>query len=264
MKDMKDLRTVVSRIGALTRSAKTDRDLDDEIASHLEEATDEYVAKGLSREDARLAAMRDFGGIARTKQIHREVRSFTWPDNVRQDLKYTCRRLIKDPAFTLIAVSTLALGIGANTTIFALLDAVLFKPLPVPAPHELVTFYENSPEGTADTSGGTGRYLRFSYPRFERLREAIGSDGSIAAVTRSSTFVIHLPGVAHAQFLAGQLVSGDYFTTLGVSAARGRILSAADVGPDRGRRWRWSATASGSVRSGHQRRQSGRHSSSMA
>jgi predicted permease len=227
------LRVFMKRLTGLLRSRQTEREIDDEIASHLAEATDEYVARGLPRDDARLAAMRDFGGVTRTKQVHREVRAFLWPDNVRQDLKYTFRRLIKDPAFTLITITTLALGIGANTTIFALLDAVVFKPLPVPAPHELVTFYENGPEGTADATGGMGRFLRFSYPRFERLKEALGSDGSIAAVTRSSTVAVRLPGVAQTRFVQGQLVSADYFNTLDVSAARGRVLTADDVRLDR-------------------------------
>ena len=126
-------------------------------------------------------------------------------------------------------MSTLALGIGVNTAIFTLLDAVVFKPLPVPAPHELVALYENGPEGTADVNGGSGPLLRFSYPRFERLRQALGSDGSIAAVTRSSLLVIQLPGVTPGAISSGQLVSGDYFSTLGVSAARGRTLTANDV-----------------------------------
>jgi predicted permease len=139
------------------------------------------------------------------------------------------RSLWKAPGFTLIVVSTLALGIGVTTAIFTLLDAVVFKPLPVRAPQELVALHENGPEGRADVNGGSGNFLRFSYPRFERLRQALGSDGSIAAVTRSSMLVIQLPGVTQAQFLQGQLVSADYFSTLGVSAARGRTLTPNDV-----------------------------------
>jgi predicted permease len=226
---VKAFRAFLRRLTALARARQHERDLDEQITSHLAEATDDYIARGLSQDDARLAALRDFGGVTQTKQVHRELRSFTWPDNLRQDLQYTFRSLFKARAFTLVVVSTLALGIGVNTAIFTLLDAVVFKPLPVPAPHELVALHENGPEGTADVSGGSGSFLRFSYPRFERLRQALGSDGSIAAVTRSSMFVIQLPGVTQAQFLQGQLVSGDYFSTLGVSAARGRTLTANDV-----------------------------------
>jgi predicted permease len=226
---MKSVRVFLNRLVSLIRSRQAERDIADEIASHLAEATDDYIRRGLSPEEARLAATCDFGGITQARQIHREARAFTWPDEVRMDLRDTFRRMIKDPVFTLIAVSTLALGIGANTTIFALLDAVVFKPLPVPAPNELVTLYENGPEGKPDPMGGTGRYLRFSYPRFERFQQALGADGSIAAVTRNSPYVVRLPNVIQPQFVDGQLVSAAYFSTLGVPAALGRVLTADDV-----------------------------------
>src|SRR4051812_25372940 len=116
-------RAFFRRLAGILRSGAGDREFDAEVASHLEEATAEYVARGLSRPDARLAALRDFGGVTQARQVHREQRAFTWPDDVRQDLKYTFRRLLKDKTFTMVAVATLALGIGANTTIFALLDA---------------------------------------------------------------------------------------------------------------------------------------------
>jgi len=229
---VKPLRIFLSRLYALLRSRQRARDLDDEIASHLAEATDEYLERGLSPEEARMAALRGFGGVLQTTEAHREVGSFVWLDDLRQDLRYTGRTLIKNPAFTLIAVFTLALGIGANTTVFTLLDAVVFKPLPVPAANELVTLYENGPEGSADAAGGTGRYLRFSYPRFERLQQALGSQGSLAAVTRSSRFSVRLPGASEARFLQAQMVSGRYFATLGVSAARGRLLTDDDARVD--------------------------------
>ena len=97
-------------------------------------------------------------------QVHREARSFMWLDDLRQDIRYTRRTLVRNPVFALVVVLTLALGIGANTAIFTLLDAVVFRPLPVPAAAELLMLYENGPEGTADATGGTGRFLRFSYP----------------------------------------------------------------------------------------------------
>ena len=231
---MISLREFVRRVVALVRAGQRDRDLDEQIAGHLAEATEDYIARGLSPGDARQAALRDFGGVTQTREVHREVRSFTWLDNLRRDLHETWRSLWKAPGFTFVVVSTLALGIGVNTAIFTLLDAVVFKPLPLPAPHELVALHENGPEGPADVSGGTGSFFSFSYPRFERLRHALGSDGMLAAVTRSSLFVIQLPGVTQAQFLPGQLVSGDYFATLGVSAARGRVLSPGDVRLDAG------------------------------
>ena len=226
---VKAFRAFLRRLTALVRARQHERDLDEQIASHLAEATDDYIARGLSRNEARQAAVRDFGGVTQTKQVHREMRSVTWPENLRQDVRYTFRTLVKAPVFTLVVVTTLALGLGVNTAIFTLLDAVVFKPLPVRAPHELVAVHENGPEGRADVSGGSGGFLRFSYPRFERLRQALGSDGSMAAVTRSSLFLIQLPGVTQTQFVQTQLVSGDYFATLGVSAARGRILTGNDV-----------------------------------
>src|SRR5262245_57507334 len=108
-------------------------------------------------------------------------------DTLLQDVKYAARSLRRTPGFTAAAIATLALGIGANATIFTLLDAVLFKPLPVSRPNELLTVYEHSPEPNAlpDATGGTGRYLRFSYPRFQLLQAALGANGSLAASTLS-------------------------------------------------------------------------------
>src|SRR4029077_12224400 len=114
-------------------------------------------------------------------------------------------------------------------TIFSLLDAVLLKPLPVPAAHELVTLYEQGPEGPADPDGGTGRFLRFSYPRFERLARALEGRGVLAAVTRGYRYAVTLPGESSRRFVSGQLVSPGFFQVLGVSAARGRMLTSADI-----------------------------------
>src|SRR5262249_20265622 len=139
----------------------------------------------------------------------------------------------RTPGFVVVAVLTLALGIGATTTIFTLLDAVGFKPLPVPAARELVTFYENGPEGTADPRDGTGRFPRFTYDRFEPLPQAPGSVGSMAAVTCSSRLIVRRAGETERHFLMAQFVSGGFFGTLGVRPARGRVVAPDDVRLDR-------------------------------
>ena len=194
------LRVLFSRITAIVGAQRRERDFDDEVASHLAEAAADYERQGLSSEEARLAALRSFGGITQVRQVHREARSFMWLDDLRHDIRYTRRTMVRNPVFALVVVLTLALGIGANTAIFTLLDAVVFRPLPVPAAAELLMLYENGPDGAADPTGGSGRFLRFSYPRFERLQQALGSSGSLAAVTRSARFVARLRGVDRASF----------------------------------------------------------------
>jgi predicted permease len=164
------------------------------------------------------------------------VMPVTMLDTLLQDVKYAARSLRRTPGFTTAAVITLALGMGANATIFTLLDAVLFKPLPVSRPDELLTVYENSPDAAPDalpdTAGGTGRYLRFSYPRFRRLQEALGENGSIAASTLSALYVGRTPGSPNATRILTQLVSGEYFSMLGIAMQRGRPLSNADMQRD--------------------------------
>jgi predicted permease len=213
---MKALRTFVSRLMAVGRSRTHDRAIDEEIASHLEEATDEYVARGLSREDARLAAARDFGGITQTKQIHREIRSFMWPDAVRQDSKYSVRRLIKDPGFTLIAVVTLALGIGVNTAVFSVVNGVLLNPLPYPEPDQLVSVYSR----TADEWRGSS-----SYPNFLDWMRGNRSFSDLAAFREDD---LNLIGLGQPERIPAEMVSASFFRLLGVQPILGRTFLDSD------------------------------------
>ena len=153
-------------------------------------------------------------------------------DAIWRDVRYASRSLRRTPGFTAAATVSLALGIGANVAIFTLLDTVVFKPLPVPRAEELVALYETAPTGTADVAGGTGQQLVFSYPRFARLQEALGSHGSLAAMTRSSRFVIRAPHRARVEVAQAQLVSGGYFRTLGAPIVVGRPLTDEDVRAD--------------------------------
>jgi putative ABC transport system permease protein len=134
---MTRLRMLLFRLSALFRSRQMDREIDDEIASHLAEATEEYVRQGLSPEEARRAARRSFGGVTQTKEVYREVRSFMWLDDLRRDVREGLRTLRRTPIFTTAALLTLTLGIGANTAIFSNLRGILLRPLDYPKPEQL-------------------------------------------------------------------------------------------------------------------------------
>jgi predicted permease len=178
--------------------------------------------------DALATARRTFGNVTQARERFYESNRAMWLDDFRRDLIYTLRSMTRRPGFAIIAVLTLAMGIGANSAVFTLVDAVILKPLAVPEPDELITLYEKGPEGAADASGGTGRFLRFSYPRFQRLAAALGSHGMLAAATRSSAFLLRQPDGTRV-YVRGQLVSGQYFQTMRVLAQRGRLLDQADV-----------------------------------
>src|SRR5262245_53224437 len=142
---MKRFRIFVFRLLALSRSRQKDRDIDDEISSHLAEATEDYVRQGLSPDEARRAARRSFGGVTQTKEVYRQVRSFTWLEDVMRDSRHAFRTLRKSPAFTVAAAATLALAIGTNTAMFSVVNAVLLQPLPYRAPEELAMLWTEDP-----------------------------------------------------------------------------------------------------------------------
>ena len=140
-------RVVLQRLLSLFRGRKAERDLDDELNFHLEMETDEQMRRGLNGGEARAAALRRFGGVARTKEVYRETNGLPLVEVARQDAKYGLRMLARNPGFTAVAVFSLALGIGANTAIFTLINALLLKPLPVARPLELVHIQEVTPHG---------------------------------------------------------------------------------------------------------------------
>jgi hypothetical protein len=154
------------RLRSLLRPARVEHELDEEVRHHLELQVEENVAAGMSAEEARYSALRDFGGVEQRKEECRDARGLAFVDSVRQDLRYALRTLGKNRAFTVVAVVSIGLGVGANSAIFSLVDQALLQQLPVREPERLVLL---SWKGTFIGKGwGSGDLL--SHPMFRDLK----------------------------------------------------------------------------------------------
>ncbi len=204
-------------------------DFDAEISTHLELETQRLKEQGLNDEEARAAARRAFGNVTQTQERFYESRRWLWWDHFVQDLRFSLRTLRKNPGFTAIAVLTLALGIGANTAIFSLLNAVLLRPLPVEKPAELVLLGRGRAGGSTDDFAETELY---SYPFYRQVlqKNQVFSDTSAML---SLLLGMHglVGGRTELDLLHVQLVSGTYFRMLGVKPSLGRSLTEAEDDP---------------------------------
>lgn len=198
---------------ALLRRSESERELDAELRYHLERQIEQNVAGGMSADEARLAAMRDFGGWQQAKESCRDARGVNLFENLWQDLRYGLRLMRKAPGFTAVVVATFALGIAANAVIFSVVNGVLLKPLPYPQPEQLVTLHQSKPNFE------TGA---IPYPNFRDLRKE-NRTFSAMAVSRSYGFT--LTGPDEPERVSAQLVSADFFSMLGVEPALGRTFS---------------------------------------
>ncbi len=201
----------------LWRRRKIEEQLEKELRFHLDQHTADLIARGYDPGEARRQARLALGGPELVKEKCRDVRGTRWLEDLPQDLRYGGRMLTKQPGFTLIAVITLALGVGANTAVFSLVDAFMLRLLPVKDPEQLVFVKAVSMQGRTRGS--------FPYGTFEQFRDLSRSFSGIFAydATRFSATVKGQP-----EMIWGDFVTGSYFDVLGVSALRGRTFTAAD------------------------------------
>src|SRR6266542_1786927 len=206
------------RLRALLFKSKMEEELDEELQFHLEREIEENIARGMTPEEARYAAIRSFGGVERVKEESRDVRGVRLLEEVWQDLRYGARMLLKKPGFTLIAVFTLALGIGVNTTIFSFTNALLLRPLPgIAEPERLVQIGRTA----KDNPFGT-----LAYPDYLDYRE---QNTTLDGIAIYSGTTLHLSTGQEAERVKGALVSDNSFEVRGARAAQGRLLAPADA-----------------------------------
>ena len=205
--------------GTLHRS-HTERDMDAELRFHLETYADDLIRNGIPRDEAFRRAHLEFGGLERAKEQCRDARGLTVLESLFRDIRYALRTLRNSPAFTAIAILTLALGIGANTAIFSLIDTVVLRMLPVRNPQELVQLSRLDP-----ARGGNGDFY-FTNAIWEQVRNHRDDLFSSAFAWSTDRFDLAQGGAV--QNANGIFVSGDFFNALGVRPAAGRLLTVAD------------------------------------
>jgi len=206
-------------------SRKRDEDLDEEIRAHIEMSVRERVERGVPANEARAAAQREFGNVGLVKETTRDTWSWVWLERIAQDVRYGLRMMRRSPGFTIVAVLTLALGIGANTAIFSFTDQILLRTLPVPNPEQLVVLRSpgrNHGHTWSDIDNGA---QSFSYPMYKDLRERATVFSGLLACRSVD---VNVSGHGATQSAHGELVSGNYFETLEVPPALGRVFTPSD------------------------------------
>src|SRR5215510_6037084 len=210
------LRKLRLRLRALFFKPKMEDELQAELQFHLEREIEENIARGMTPEDARYAAIRSFGGVERVKEESRDVRGIRLLEEVWQDLRYCARMLMKQPGFTSFAALTLALGIGANTAIFSIVNAVLLHPLPFAEPERLMWF--GGWVGADKEQGVTPA-------DFLDYREQSRSFTQIAASVFDG-ILMNLSGGGEPERIKGGYVTANYLDVFGVKPALGRTFTA--------------------------------------
>jgi predicted permease len=214
------LRILAHRLRSLFAWRRTERELDAELRAHLELLQQENIRKGLSREEAAQAARREFGGLEQTKEIYRDQRGLPFVSNFLRDARHSMRILRRSPGFTVVAVLTVALGVGTSSAMFSVVRGVLLKPLPYPEPGRLVMIYLHG-RGLDRGIMGNADFLAL-HERQQAFEHVAAFSPSMMGIT--------LTGLGAPQMIPGMSVTPDFFSVLGVQPVLGRGFL-----PDEGR-----------------------------
>jgi predicted permease len=209
---------MLRRMLSLFRRSRFESDLDAELRDHMQKYADDLAAQGIPRAEAELRARREFGPVAQVKDEVRESSGLAWADSAARNFRYAFRALRKDPVFALTAIVTLALCIGANTAIFSVVDALLFRPLPYPQPDRLaaVEVFQRGPTRQFEQTYVTGT-------TWEYLRDHVQSLD--AAVVSGTASVLLLKSGEGARYVRQMRVSSGFFRVLGVQPMLGREIA---------------------------------------
>lgn len=216
MSPARGLRGWCMRLAGMFNQQKRDRDLAAEMDAHLQLHVEDNLRAGMTPEEARTRALQQLGGVEYAKEEYRMQRGIPWIETTMKDLRYAARMLLRSPGFTAVAVLSLALGIGANTAIFSLVNLLLLRPLPVAKPEQLVLL---------SNSGDAHSFPTFSYPNYKDFRDKNDVFSGLVAYRFSPLSLSH-DGVN--EKLWGFTVSGNYFEVLGVNATLGRVIQPED------------------------------------
>ena len=238
---MTSLRVLFHRLRSLFRKRNLEREMDEEIGAHLEMQVEEYRRQGMTAEEARYAALRKFGGVDQVKETYRDRRGLPAVETVFRDLVYGFRMLRRSPGTTIVAILSLAFGIGVNTALFSAVDAVLLRTLPVREPENLIVFNwqssrrfrVNGLSGTSNVAVPPGQrgFSLFRYDVFTRMDQARQSDDNSPL---SDLFAfgplneISASFSEHAEIIDGQAVTGNYYAALGLQPILGRAITTED------------------------------------
>lgn len=212
---------MLSRFWNLFRRKRLDRELDVEIRHHLESLEVEYRQRGLSDEEARMAARRDFGGVMAAEEAYRDQRGIPMLETLLRDIRLSLRSMRRTPTITLVVITTLAIGIGANTAIFSVVHGVLMKPLPYPDSDRLITMSHTAP-GIKIPDVGSAAFLYFTEREQNRTLEGVGMFGSGAST---------VTGRGEPEVVQRLAVTSDILRILGIEPQLGRYFTDGDDRP---------------------------------